>query len=340
MGEAQSQKIAKLIQHETQSSSTTIPTTTPSSTIAATTLKTATALRKAATNTRNCRTKQEQQTSTWSPQFNELIEIRKNLRNNTQTNNNNNNTKKTDNYNTYPLGDSRHSASPFQCVCVNCDAECIAGCRMATKVSKDDMNRSRSISMVNQRGNGLPTSINHMHCIDNNQIHHSCHSHHNNQQTVKTQRTHLLSHGINCRGRSKTVSTNTNSNQLISNNNNTIGNPSLLSNDTKNSRNSTTINEIDRLNGNVCTNLDTIGSARAVISQTRRIIGRNRSRTTISDPKCTHLQQCVTKTSASILNTVPSVKRGKRTLSSTQIEREKSDVKNIKVLKKKQVQNS
>lgn len=312
----------------------------PISTASAPSTKTTAVSRKAVTNSRNCRIKQEQ-TPSWST-FNELIEIRKKLTNNTQNNNNNNNNnnKSNDNYNTYPLGDGRPSQGIFgQSACDTSDAECLIGCRSTTKANKDDINRSRSISMVHQRGScassAIPSSISH--CLNNNQTH----SHLTHHQPPKTSRAHLLS--TNCRGRSKTVSVNANcaSSQLIGQNNNNNPLTSISTADAKSGRQAATITDIDRLNGNACTNLDVLGSGgRVVVNQTRRIIGiRNRSRTTINDTKCTHLQPNASKLS-NCSNTVPSVKRGKRTLSSTQIEREKSDEKIIKVLKKKQIQNS
>lgn len=88
--------------------------------------------------------------------------------------------------------------------------------------------------------------------------------------------------------------------------------------------------DIDLINGNVldnspCTNSTTI---------TPRLMCRNRIRTTTTTATtsgATAAGKCSYKANATAANTL--MKRGKRTLSSTQIEREKSDEKNIKLLR-------
>lgn len=117
--------------------------------------------------------------------------------------------------------------------------------------------------------------------------------------------------------------------------------PRLEYSELRSTQASHTLNEADHLNGNsVLSNTNTCTDSTRLGNISSRLIGRNRSRTTTI--KCGQSPQ---QTSSKVINnnlivTNPSMKRGKRTLSSTQIEREKSDEKNIKVLKKHTVLRS
>ncbi|XP_055318667.1 tyrosine-protein phosphatase cdc-14 isoform X2 [Sitodiplosis mosellana] len=255
---------------------------------------------KAVTNSRNYRIKEQQQqqhSSSWEPQFADVIEMRKS---GTIQNNNNND-------HTYPTGDT-----------LNC-----TGCG-SSKCNKDDINRSRSISI--QRSVNIPCAsvLTHSHCFDDHPV-------------AKSQRSHLH------RSRSKTVATNlcdnlstmstvdplriskrkTSQVRLCSHAN---VSPSL---ETANRRGPFT--DADVLNGNVLDTSAACTERTTVTTIIPRIICRNRSRTStkcaLSPIPCSKaISGCSTMASTSM-------KRGKRTLSSTQIEREKSDEKNIKLKK-------
>lgn len=249
---------------------------------------------KAVTNSRNFRIKEQQQqqqqhsATGWEPQYTDVIELRK--AGAAQNNNNNND-------NTYPTGDA-----------INC-----IGCG-SSKCGKDDINRSRSISMQ-RSGNVAATSVlNHSHCFDD-------------QPVAKSQRSHLH------RSRSKTVATNVCDNRCDLT---TMATDPLRICKRKTSQvrmcsqaplelieRRSPYTDADLLNGNV---LDTTPCTESttVTTLTPRIICRNRSRTST---------KCTQSTGVKVANTNTSIKRGKRTLSSTQIEREKSDVKNIKLKK-------
>lgn len=188
--------------------------------------------------------------------------------------------------------------------------------------------------MVHQRG--TTNLLSHTHCIDEQS---------NDNLAGKTLNRRIHLH----RSRSKTVST------TPSENNRCDMDPTTLENCRISKRKSNQVrlcsqpnvprleytterrtaqsifNETDHLNGNV---MDTVAGndTRKLNNISPRLIGRNHSRTTT---KCNPIQQSCSK--VAVTNTLAvntSMKRGKRTLSSTQIEHEKSDEKNIKVLKK------
>lgn len=277
---------------------------------------------KAVTNSRNYRIKEQQQrqelqlqqqqhppqhSSGWEPttQFSDVIEMRKL---GTVQNNNNND-------HTYPTSDT-----------LNC-----TGCG-SIKCNKDDINRSRSISM--QRSGNLSCAsvlTPHSHCIDD-------------QPVAKSQRSHLH------RSRSKTVATNlcdnrcdlttattndplritkrkTSQVRLCSHAN--ISSPLEATGGDRRSP----FTDADVINGNVLNTTPCTASTTTTNTVTPRIICRNRSRTstkcTLSPAPCSKIITGACSTVASSM----SMKRGKRTLSSTQIEREKSDEKNIKLKK-------
>lgn len=213
-----------------------------------------------------------------------------------QNNNNNDNT--------YPMNDA-----------LNC-----TGCG-TSKCNKDDINRSRSISMQRSCNINTGTVLTSSHCFDEH------------QPVVKSQRSRLH------RSRSKTVATN-----LCDNRCESVDPLRISKRKTSQIRgcaqsNVTSLNQIDRrspytdadlINGNIltapCTESTTV---------TPRIICRNRSRT--STTKCVQSSSSTCGMNKTNNNSTippnPSMKRGKRTLSSTQIEREKSDEKNIKLKK-------
>lgn len=220
-----------------------------------------------------------------------MIELRKSGA--VQNNNNNND-------NTYPTSDA-----------TSCN-----GCG-SSKCGKDDINRSRSISMQ-RSGNIVTTSVlNHSHCFDD-------------QPVAKSQRSHLH------RSRSKTVATNLSDNRcdltamvadplrICKRKTSQVRMCSQTPLDPMERR--SPYSDADLLNGNVLdTNVCT--ESTTVTSLTPRIICRNRSRTST---------KCAQSTCSKLANNMaanPSIKRGKRTLSSTQIEREKSDEKTVKLKK-------
>lgn len=246
---------------------------------------------KAVTNSRNYRIKEQQQQSAsgWEPQYTDVIELRKSGA--VQNNNNNDTT--------------------FASDATNCN-----GCG-SSKCGKDDINRSRSISM--QRSGNITASsvLNHTHCFDD-------------QPVAKSQRSHLH------RSRSKTVATNMSDNRcdltaipvdplrICKRKTSQVRMCSQIPLDPIERR--SPYSDADLLNGNV---LDTTvcTESTTVTSLTPRIICRNRSRTST---KCAQ-SSCSKMVSGTVAN--PSIKRGKRTLSSTQIEREKSDEKTVKLKK-------
>lgn len=248
---------------------------------------------KAVTNSRNYRIKEQQQqtTSGWEPQYTDVIELQKS---GTVQNNNNDNT--------YATSDA-----------TNCN-----GCGNS-KCGKDDINRSRSIS-IQRSGNIAATSVlNHSHCFDD-------------QPVAKSQRSHLH------RSRSKTVATNLSDNRfdltaipadrlrICKRKTNQIRMCSQTQLDPMERKSA--YSDADLLNGNVldttvCNDSTTVTS----LALAPRIICRNRSRTS---SKCTQ-STCSKLINSTVAN--PSIKRGKRTLSSTQIEREKSDEKTVKLKK-------
>lgn len=200
-----------------------------------------------------------------------------------------------------------------------------------SKSQKDDINRIRSMS-VQQRSSGTSQNItNHLHCFNNktssssttttsNHISHSITAS-NNQRNRIYLRNHVS------RSRSKTVS----------------GTDDIkLTN-----RIPSTINDDDVLNGNV----GICNGQYDTREKLRRSSVRNYTRTTIlNDIACgIPTANGIDRDNNNKLKTtsigerdvmatgtcnVPSVKRNKRTLSSTHIEREKSDEKNIKLLRK------
>lgn len=237
--------------------------------------------------------------SEWDHQYTDLIEIRK--PSGTQNNNNNDNA--------YPSNDNTSQ-------CIGCGT---------SKCSKDDINRSRSISMQ-RSGHGPGTSAVLTHCFDD-------------QPVAKSQRSHLH------RSRSKTVSTSlgdsttsrcdsivatTNPLRLSKRKTSQVRCPQSsvvqLQSMERRPAQTDSFTEVDLLNGNILDN--TISTDSTTV--TPRIICRNRIRPSI---KCTAQSQlpCSKVISGSVSTTL--IKRGKRTLSSTQIEREKSDEKNIKLKK-------
>lgn len=192
-----------------------------------------------------------------------------------------------------------------------------------SKSQKDDINRIRSMS-VQQRSSGTSQNItNHLHCFNNK----SSSSTTSSTTTTTTSHTHSLTAFHNqrnriylrnhvSRSRSKTVS-GTDDSKL-------------------NKRSPSTITDAD-VNGNI----GICNGHYVQREKLRRSSMRNYTRTDID--LATGLQaangtvrdeQDVT---ASGTQNVPSVKRNKRTLSSTHIEREKSDEKNIKLLRKNAV---
>lgn len=274
---------------------------------------------KAVTISRNYRIKEQQQqkqqleqsqsqqhqlhsphSSEWDHQYTDLIEMRK--PSGTQNNNNNDNA--------YPSNDNTSQ-------CIGCGT---------SKCNKDDINRSRSISMQ-RSGHGSGTSAVLSHCFDD-------------QPVAKSQRSHLH------RSRSKTVSTSlgdsttsrcdsigavtTNPLRLSKRKTSQIRCPqsSVVQLQAIERRPAQTdaFTEVDLLNGNILEN--TISTDSTTV--TPRIICRNRIRPSV---KCTAQSQlpCSKVISGPVSTTL--IKRGKRTLSSTQIEREKSDEKNIKLKK-------
>lgn len=235
----------------------------------------------------------------------------------TQNNNNNNDS-------TYPSVDLSH--------CLGCGT---------AKCSKDDINRSRSISM--QRGAChmtstatamTPTSAR-THCFDDPAIGKNARNHRSRSKTVATSicdPTKCEMNAIPLRNSRRKTS------QIR------CGGAVTAHHDS-NAHFNHTITDIDVLNGNalqstVCTNSTTTAtSATTSTTITPRIICRNRVR---ASTKCSQSPSPCNKLSnvhatlaaaaaAAAANT--SMKRGKRTLSSTQIEREKSDEKNIKLKK-------
>lgn len=253
---------------------------------------------KTVSNTKNCRIREQQQrqSSVWVPQLDELKEIHKNITNNLQNNNNNNN----NNESTYPNED------------INCN-----GCS-ALKKNKDDINRSRSISMEHQRGT---TNVQcHSHCMDEQLATPS-------GKTVNPSNLH--------RSRSKTVSTPfeiaasneletvaTESNGRMSTRKNSQvrvcshQNFSRIDFTDRRSNQLHVFCEADYLNGNNIPDAATRCSR--VNNASLRLLVRNRIRPTI---KCAQSAQHCTKAATSNATAVnPSMKRGKRTLSSTQIE--------------------
>lgn len=251
---------------------------------------------KAVTNSRNFRIKEQQQqqqqqnASAWEPQsYTDVIELRK--AGAAQNNNNDN---------TYPMSDA-----------INC-----IGCG-SSKCGKDDINRSRSISMQRSGNMAASSVLNHSHCFDD-------------QPVAKSQRSHLH------RSRSKTVATNVCDNRCDLT---TMATDPLRVCKRKTSQvrmcsqaplesieRRSPYTDADLLNGNV---LDTTPCTESttVTTLTPRIICRNRSRTST---KCTP-SPCSKVANNTVANI--SIKRGKRTLSSTQIEREKSDEKIFKLKK-------
>lgn len=204
------------------------------------------------------------------------------------------------------------------------DANC-SGCSSSTsKTSKDDINRSRSISVVHQRiANMSGTTLQHSHCLDS-----SVHDH----LTQKCVTNHLQ------RNRSKTVSC-----EIANNIKNDVGlsmNDHCQLNKRKTGQNrsytQTKLTEADHLNGNIldsitCTDASTVNNINNNNNNniSSRLLNRNRSQTTATRFVSQSQQQSCSKAATNTL-----IKRGKRTLSSTQIEREKSDEKNVKVIKK------
>lgn len=209
-----------------------------------------------------------------------------------QNNNNNDNT--------YPTVDT-----------INC-----IGCG-TSKCNKDDINRSRSISMQRNSNVTNASVLSHSHCFDD-------------QPVAKSQRSHLH------RSRSKTVSTNLCDNRCEIT---TLTTDPLRMSKRKTSQvrlcaQVTPLDTVDRrnpytdadlLNGNVL-NTNSCNDSTTVASITPRIICRNRSRTST---KCAQSSSQCSK----MIAATTSMKRGKRTLSSTQIEREKSDEKTVKLKK-------
>lgn len=210
------------------------------------------------------------------------------------------------------------------------DALSCTGC-VSSKCNKDDINRSRSISMQ-RSANVIGSSVlNHTNCFDDH------------QPVAKTQRNHIH------RSRSKTVSTTLcDGNRCdlatvsitdplrISKRKTSQVRTCLLANvsqlDAIDRRNAQTAsyNDVDHLNGNILASTQCTESTTGTTAITPRIICRNRSRTST---KCTQSQTPCSKVTIGVCTAGTSVKRGKRTLSSTQIEREKSDEKNIKLKK-------
>lgn len=261
-------------------------------------------LSKAVTISRNYRIKEQQQqhqqhSPDWDHQYSGLVEMRKSSG---MKNNNNND-------NTYPTDGTSH--------CIGCGT---------SKCNKDDINRSRSISMQRSGHMAGHSVLSHTHCVED-------------QPVAKSQRCHLH------RSRSKTVSTN------LCDNNSSRCDPTTISTDQLLSKrrnkhvqlcppanvsplasaelintHSSSFTNADLVNGNILNIIPCTDSTKAP----PRIICRNRSRIST---KCAQPQILCNKTNTSgtIVNT--SMKRGKRTLSSTQIEREKSDEKNIKLKK-------
>lgn len=251
----------------------------------------------------------------------------------TSTQNNNNN-----NDNTYPSADLSH--------CLGCGT---------SKCSKDDINRSRSISM--QRSSHLattttttmaaaaaaaaavatPTSAR-THCFDDQSIGKNQRSHRSRSKTVATtlcEPTKCDVNAISLRNSKRKTS------QIRCSGPSTARHHQSVA-DRANAHFNHTFTDIDVLNGNVleCTNstITTTTAAAATTTSTTitpRIICRNRVRASTkcaqSPSPCNRLSAAAAAAAAAAANT--SMKRGKRTLSSTQIEREKSDEKNIKLKK-------
>lgn len=198
-----------------------------------------------------------------------------------------------------------------------------------SKSQKDDINRIRSMS-VQQRSSGTTQNItNHSHCFNNKSSSSSStttsHSHSLTASNNQRNRIYLRNHVS--RSRSKTVSG---------------AEESKLTN-----RIPSTLTDDDVLNGNVAIcngHYDTR-------EKLRRSSMRNYTRTAnlngiacgiptaangIDRDNNNKLKTSVGERDVMATGTcnVPSVKRNKRTLSSTHIEREKSDEKNIKLLRK------
>lgn len=252
---------------------------------------------KTVSNTKNCRIREQQQhqVSVWGPQFDELKEIHKNITNSLQNNNNNNN-----NESTYPNE------------AINC-----SGCS-SLKKNKDDINRSRSISMVHQRSS---TNVQcHSHCMEHA-------SRFPSEKTVNPPNVH--------RSRSKTVSTPfeisyneletvaTESNCRMSTHKYSQVRVCSYQNiqqmdfkDRRSNQSHVLFCEADHLNGNNIPHAAT--RCKRINNASLRLLVRNRIRPTT---KCAQSAQICTKTANSNANAVnSSMKRGKRTLSSTQIE--------------------
>lgn len=238
-------------------------------------------------------------------------------------NNNNNND------NTYPSVDLSH---------------CL-GCGTPKCGNKDDINRSRSISMqrtghmaaaittaatVAAAAAATPTSAR-AHCFDDHSIGKNQRSHRSRSKTVATTVCDATTKcDVNSLRNSKRKTS------QIRCSGSTAAHHQSVS-DRANAHFNHTFTDIDVLNGNAvqCTNstmTTTTATATTTSTITPRIICRNRARASTkcaqSPSPCNKLSVAAAAAAAST-----SMKRGKRTLSSTQIEREKSDEKNIKLKK-------
>lgn len=246
---------------------------------------------KTVSNTKNCqiREQQQRQPSDWDPHLDELKEM-----NNLQNNNNNNSESK----------------------CPN-EAITCSGCSTLKK-NKDDINRSRSISMVHQRGN---TNVQcYSHCMDEQA------SLFPSGKTINPSKIH--------RSRSKTVSTPF---QITSNDLETVATESNGGMNTRKnsqarvcsyqniprmdftdrrSNQSHVFCDADRLNDNNIS--DAASRCKTVSNVSLRLLVRNRTRPTTKYTQSVHLCTKAGNSNATAVN--PSMKRGKRTLSSTQIE--------------------
>lgn len=179
-----------------------------------------------------------------------------------------------------------------------------------------DIGRVRSISVVNQRGTttagGSSSLLLPTHCLDNFLPAHSktkcqTHPHRSRSKTVSCQLYKCQTHDA-----------------LAINKRRNFGKSQLT--------------EADRLNGNVVDGVSCTVRTSTDVSPTR-LLQRNRSQ--VNSRYLAHHQQSQQPSASQSPQstnkiTIQSnlIKRGKRTLSSTQIEREKADEKSVKVLKK------
>lgn len=250
---------------------------------------------KTVSNNKNCRIREQQkrQPSVWDTQLDELKEIHKNITNNFQNNNNNINEC------TYPNE------------VINC-----SGCSTLKK-NKDDINRSRSISMVYQRGS---TNVQcHSHCMDeqasgfpSGKTVNISNVHRSRSKTVSTpveitsNELETVATGSNCR-----MSTRKNSQVRVC----SYQNIPCMDFTDRRSNESHVFCESD-FNGNNIPDVAT--RCKRVNNASLRLLVRNRIRPIT---KCAQSAQTCTKAANSNATAVnPSMKRGKRTLSSTQIE--------------------